>query len=1482
MPMSAFRLILPWSLPPATPRSAEHCADQAALHPTAAGRKRRWLPSAMTAASARGIAPRRAGGERRGRAAATPARTPRARLGAAALAQCCLALGAAMLCAPRAVPAAVITPTQAFASTYFESLQAPVNLINNSGLNTASGDVSTYTHARDSSAAGMWAAGQGQGIAGAAPPVASQYVVFDLGANYDLSSVYLWQMHQTSLPGRGIREFELYASATAPSAADAANPPATYDLTGFTQILATSTLAQASGLTTPTQTFALSGATNVRQVYLKIDSAWSGAANEIVGLSEIKFESAPIAATTFTWSNVAGGSWQTGSNWTPAGPPTVVDTAVFALDDAYTVTCEANATVDTLQVADGALTLSLGATALQTDTVDLGGGTLSIPALVSGSAAAGQAGYASALNFTDGTLEITGGVFRPTVGTLTSTTPSPPTTLTIANAWAISGVPGAPALPTLRLINGANASNTGGSIVFGLNGGRSALAVRDPDTSLTLIMPVTGNTMYFGLGGTVIASTFHPSEASVTASHEGLISSSGNLAVGTDGATGTVAVDDATMRTVSGNLIVGWRRYSATTGQESHGAITVTGGGMVHSGSSAYVGSRGGAGVVSVDGEGSSFAGAVGLYVGWERYQTTTGPSANGTLTLTNQASATGGAINIGTQGGIGVVNVDSGATLAATTGTLAVGNNLVGSNLAGRGTLTVSGGGVVSSLLGTYIGAHNGGEGGATITGAGSLLTSSEIIEIGASGVGTLAIADGGTVESTGSIFVGRTFAGTFTTDGHVSIDGAGSSLNAGSDLVIGHSSDGHGTLTLANGGQAGSAGEIQVGAYGGEGSVTVGLEDGADSAPARITAPRMIVGIGGSNGAILTVHPKGIVEVDGMLGAFPMPAPPASAIKIHLTGGLIKTDRTDFLNVAYLNWTSGTLWYTSGVNAGLPHSWVGADENATLTVPVGGLLKGSTHLEGRIAVRGTFAPGDDDSTATFNSRNLSIGAAGIQGTLAADVDFATASADLLNVTGTVTLTNARLTLSVHNAPVTLPEPVTFLLIANDASDAVVGTFAAVDAGPGAPPYSIDYAFTGTAVNGTGTGNDVAITFHASMPEPTDTHTPPQATATATPTATATATNTSTATATTPDTATPTATATASDTATVTPSHTATATATASHTATPTATATDSDTPTATPSHTATATATASHSSTPTATATDSDTPTATPSNTATATATASHSSTPTATATDSDTPTATPSNTATPTATSPDTPTVTPAETATPLHTATATATPGDPSDDTDGDGVPDAVENLAPHGGDGNGDGIPDRVQSDVASLPSAGGAGYVTVVAGDTACGPLADVQALPGPAVGSDPGYAYPFGLIGFRIQCPPGGTAAVRVLFHDAAAQVTGLEYRKHGPVPPAFGAPQFYSLPGVAFSVEPVGGTGGSALTARFDLTDGQLGDGTPVDGVILDPGGPARRRTTPAPAATPIALLAMALTVCAIGGWSLVRVRRLGRVSR
>jgi hypothetical protein len=166
----------------------------------------------------------------------------------------------------------------------------------------------------------------------------------------------------------------------------------------------------------------------------------------------------------------------------------------------------------------------------------------------------------------------------------------------------------------------------------------------------------------------------------------------------------------------------------------------------------------------------------------------------------------------------------------------------------------------------------------------------------------------------------------------------------------------------------------------------------------------------------------------------------------------------------------------------------------------------------------------------------------------------------------------------------------------------------------------------------------------------------------------------------------------------------------------------------------------------------------------------------------------------------------------------------------DDLDGDGVPNALEDAGPNGGDGNGDGIPDSMQPNVASLPAATGAGYLTLVSSCT----LLDVNVTTEEAFEDDPVYLYPFGLIGFRAPCT---NATFSLYVH--AESIYPLTYRKFGPNPPGSTNLEWYTLPDAVVGTAIIGGV--EVPRIDFVLTDGELGDDTGVDGMIVDAGGPA-----------------------------------------
>jgi uncharacterized protein len=193
------------------------------------------------------------------------------------------------------------------------------------------------------------------------------------------------------------------------------------------------------------------------------------------------------------------------------------------------------------------------------------------------------------------------------------------------------------------------------------------------------------------------------------------------------------------------------------------------------------------------------------------------------------------------------------------------------------------------------------------------------------------------------------------------------------------------------------------------------------------------------------------------------------------------------------------------------------------------------------------------------------------------------------------------------------------------------------------------------------------------------------------------------------------------------------------------------------------------------------------------------------------------------------------------------------GDACDqDTDADGVNDNLEQAAPNGGDGNGDGIPDYSQPTVASIPAANGNGYLTL---RSSC-QLQQVAVVPvGSLPSRDGGHAFPHALIEFRAPC---STATFSLYLHGSG---NSSLYRKYGPLPPG-GPAQWYGIP-ATFTTVPVG----TATVRRVDftLTDGGTGDDTPVDGVIVDQGGPAEPVQIPALSWEMLLALAALLAVAA-----------------
>ena len=268
------------------------------------------------------------------------------------------------------------------------------------------------------------------------------------------------------------------------------------------------------------------------------------------------------------------------------------------------------------------------------------------------------------------------------------------------------------------------------------------------------------------------------------------------------GSTGTAMVTGAGSRwTNSGNLYVG---------DQGTGALTIQSSGYVTS-TSTYIGyALGSTGTVTVTGTNSSLYCSGDLCVGY---------NGDGSLTVANGGTVTArgiwaslgdlhgnGRISAGnavidtdlildsTHGPVKTLAFGSGGTLSLSLG----GTASLGVGFKGTGTLRIADGLVVSSS-GGFFGFRSGSTGTATVTGAGSKWTNSGSLYVGYSGLGSLSILAGGQVvnSTSGYNYVGYSDG----SSGAVTVSGTGSLWSYYNDLVVGYA--GSGSLTIESGGQ-------------------------------------------------------------------------------------------------------------------------------------------------------------------------------------------------------------------------------------------------------------------------------------------------------------------------------------------------------------------------------------------------------------------------------------------------------------------------------------------------------------------------------------------------------------------------------------------------------------------------------------------------------------------------------------------------------
>ncbi|WP_306604342.1 autotransporter-associated beta strand repeat-containing protein [Azonexus sp.] len=390
---------------------------------------------------------------------------------------------------------------------------------------------------------------------------------------------------------------------------------------------------------------------------------------------------------------------------------------------------------------------------------------------------------------------------------------------------------------------------------------------------------------------------------------------------------------------------------------------------------------------------------------------------------------------------------------------------------ISGTGAVTKSGSGAVTfSGANTYTGATTISAGTLSLSGTAAIADTSAVTV--ASGA-TMSLIGGnetiGSLAGAGAVSLSyRLIAG--GDNSSTTFSGAISSTN-----TSGITKSGTGTLTLTGtntytGATTVSAGELRL--VNGSGTVIADSSavTVASGATLKVYNDETLGSIAGAGS--LNVN-NGILTVGGDNTSTTF----SGVISNTITGNLVKTGSG--------TWTlSGTNTYTGTTTVSAGSLLVNGTNSGTGSFSVGaaGTLGGTGSIAGSVALSsgatlsaGSVTAADDLATGALTLVAGSVLSAQIGGT-SAGTEY-----DQINVTGSVDLTGATLDLSLVNS--FSPGGGTFTLIANDASDAIVGTFDTVKIGGSTVTvtngqfvhsgqvYQISY-------NG-GTGNDLVLTVN-------------------------------------------------------------------------------------------------------------------------------------------------------------------------------------------------------------------------------------------------------------------------------------------------------------------------------------------------------------------------------------------------------------------
>ncbi len=181
------------------------------------------------------------------------------------------------------------------------------------------------------------------------------------------------------------------------------------------------------------------------------------------------------------------------------------------------------------------------------------------------------------------------------------------------------------------------------------------------------------------------------------------------------------------------------------------------------------------------------------------------------------------------------------------------------------------------------------------------------------------------------------------------------------------------------------------------------------------------------------------------------------------------------------------------------------------------------------------------------------------------------------------------------------------------------------------------------------------------------------------------------------------------------------------------------------------------------------------------------------------------------------------------------------------------------------DGSSGNAAHAVLSNSVTIAAATGNGNITIETSSPGCGFTAWAVQTEAQA-GNDPLFDYPYGLVEFTLNC---AAADVTITFPGDIGAAT---YRKYGPTTPGNAATTAWYTFGTV--------TLNSSSSITLHLTDGQQGDDTGVDGIIVDQGGPGRGITglTSVPSLSEWGMIVFALLAGLLSAYHL----RRGRTAR